>query len=466
MSKNLIPMKKTFLITLLSLLSAMSHAQNDIVGVWEGKLAVTPAYSLKLVLRIAPEGEKLSATMDSPDQGAFGIPVTAISFENQELNLSVSSLVMSYKGKFADGRISGTFIQQGHSLPLSLERKSEEKVQEVQLDYHAEEITLINPEAGLALAGTITRPKKEGKYPAVVLLAGSGPMNRDSKFFHHQPLADIADYLTRHDIVVLRYDKRGIGKSEGEFLTATLSDFSSDAIAAVHYLSALPYVESKRLGLIGHSEGGMIATAVAGSQKGLISYLILLASPNASPLETLIYQNRLLLQEQLIDGKGGEFEEQCRELFRAVGGEGSTRASDSLALTAFNEKVVGLVCPEARSAVKHSLNDPQAIQRNLSVYQTAYFKEFLRFDPQTHLRQLECPVFALNGGKDMQVQAHPNLEIVEKILPTDRVTTKLYPTLNHLFLRCETGHVNEYMQLKGSFSEEVLRDMVRWINGR
>lgn len=451
---------KRFLLFFAMLAMGLSVYAQSIAGSWEGNLEVSPFYSLKIVLNINEIDGALSATMDSPDQGAKGIPVDEVTFEDSSLTFTLAKLGVKYEGKMEDEAINGTFTQQGHSFPLILKRAKE--VVKVELSYHSEDLHFRNPESGLKVAGTITRPFKEGKYPAVVLIAGSGPMNRDSKVMKHKPLADIADYLTRQGIVVLRYDKRGVGESESEFGGATFNEFASDARAMISCLSSKPYVDTNALGVIGHSEGGIISQIIGANHPQLIDFMVLLASPATSTIDILAHQNMITLQDYLIENKSEEMYKNCRNFFKSIIAHDATRESDSINLMAFNEKVLTMVKPEHKELITNQIFQPEAIQMNLNIYRTPYFQKFLKYNPVDNLKKISCPVLAIIGEKDTQVPAKENLKVTKKALG-NRVLAKEYPLLNHLFLTCETGSFMEYPYLEGSFSEDVLKDITTWI---
>lgn len=454
-------MKRVILFLAILALGVSGYAQS-IVGNWEGKLELSPLYSLKLVLHIHDVDGNLSATMDSPDQGAMGIPVDRVTFDDGTLTFDLANLGIEYIGKMDEEIIKGTFTQQGHSFPLALKRAKEVAEKTVDLPYHSEDFSFTNPESGLKIAGTITRPFEDGKYPAAVLFAGSGPMNRDSKVMQHKPLADIADYLTRQGIVVLRYDKRGIGGSEGEFTSATYKEFTSDARAMIEYLSHQPFVDTNSLGVIGHSEGGIISQLIGVSHPELIDYMVLLASPATPTIEILVHQNIVGIGDYLMAGKEDDMKEGCRKLFNSIIAEKATRESDSINLMAFNEKVMGMVKQEHKEIIAKRLYQPDAIKMNLNTYRSPYFQEFLKYVPMENLKKITCPVLAIIGEKDSQVPAKENLKATKEALG-ERVLTKEYPMLNHLFLVCNTGSFMEYASLQGSFSEDVLKDIAKWI---
>jgi uncharacterized protein len=275
-----------FLVTGIICAVAAETQPPSVEGSWLGALKVQDI-QLRIVFNITRESNgTLSATLDSPDQGAKGIPMDTVTFTGGELKITAASLAGGYVGKFsADGKtITGTWTQAGRSFPLDLARSQRPVVAAVRrpqepkppYPYLEEEVSYPNKEAGIKLAGTLTMPKAGGPFPAVILITGSGPENRDEALMGHKPFKVLADYLTRRGIAVLRSDDRGVGKSTGDFAKATTEDFASDALAGVAYLKTRKEIDPKHIGLIGHSEGGIIAPmAVVRSRD--VAFLVLIA---------------------------------------------------------------------------------------------------------------------------------------------------------------------------------------------
>ena len=291
-------MKKTTLLFIIFLASLTIYGQ-DITGQWNGVLKVQ-GMQLRLVFNISKTDAGYTATMDSPDQGAKGIPVTTTTFENPKIKFEVASARIGYEGEFKDNEIVGTFKQAGQEFPMNLSRKAIEKevVKRPQepkkpFSYYTEEVTFQNPKANISLAGTLSLPKKEGIFPVVIMITGSGPQNRDEELMGHKPFLVIADYLTKNGIAVLRYDDRGIGESTGDFKTATSADFATDVESAVAYLKTRKEINKKKIGLVGHSEGGMIAPMIAAKSKD-INFIVLLAGTGIQGDKLLLLQQELI----------------------------------------------------------------------------------------------------------------------------------------------------------------------------
>src|SRR5690606_29142835 len=257
-------MKKLF--TLIILMATTFAIAQDITGTWNGKLEFQ-GVQLRMVVNISQnEAGEYNGTMDSPDQGAKGIPLSNITFSNNSLAFSVPAAGVQYKRDLKDGIITGTFSQAGTSLPLNLSKGlgvNRPQEPKAPFPYYSEDITFKNEKEGITLAGTLTLPEKTGNYPAVILISGSGPSNRNEEIADHKPFLLLADHLTKNGIAVLRFDDRGVGESGGDFQKATSADFATDVEAAFKYLKTRPEINKKKIGLLGHSEGGMIAPMVA-----------------------------------------------------------------------------------------------------------------------------------------------------------------------------------------------------------
>ncbi|MDR1879881.1 MAG: alpha/beta fold hydrolase [Tannerellaceae bacterium] len=455
-------MKQIIVVLLSSLVSVVVWGQG-FTGQWGGVLKVQ-GIQLRLVFHLTETG----GAMDSPDQGAKGIPLTSVSYENATLKLAIANAGIEYEGTLGDdGVIAGTFKQGGLTLPLNLSREAavntlvrpQEPVKPY--PYHEEEVSFENAEAGVTLAGTLTLPEREGAAPAVVLISGSGAQNRDEELMGHKPFLVIADYLTRNGIAVLRFDDRGTAGSTGDFKTATSLDFSKDVEAAVHYLQTRKEIDRKRIGLIGHSEGGVIAPMLASRSKD-IAFFVLLAG-------TGVRGDQLLLSQQ-------------EAIYTASG----MSDADWKNLKAMNEKVFAIVVqsthPEQLKAdltgylkqlftdhpdqIPQGMGEEQFIQSYVTQMTHPWMVYFLKYDPAPALEKTKCPVLALNGEKDRQVPAKENLEAIKRALAkggNKRVTVKAFPGLNHLFQECKTGLPTEYATIEQTFSPAVLEEISQWI---
>ncbi|MDR1258462.1 MAG: alpha/beta fold hydrolase [Tannerellaceae bacterium] len=354
------------------------------------------------------------------------------------------------------------------SLPLDLLRVESEDKRPARPQepsgpyaYYEEEVSFENQPAGIMLAGTLTLPRKEGSFPVVILISGSGAQDRNEEVFGHRPFLIIADYLTNNGIAVLRFDDRGTASSTGSFVGATTGDFASDVEAGVKYLMARKEIDHSRIGLVGHSEGGIIAPIVAARSTD-ISFIVLLAGSG------LRGDSLLLLQQEAIAGASGVSEENVR-LAQSINRSIydmiiQTDDTDRLAadISAYLRRTIALY-----PGMKPSGMDDDAYVISQTRQATdAWFRYFIRLDPSVALEKVTCPVLALNGEKDLQVPAGPNLRAIGDALArggNKRVTAKEYPGLNHMFQQCVTCSTYEYGVIEQTFSPTVLKDISDWI---
>lgn len=445
----------------IALIAAISSNAQDFTGSWKGLLDLGQA-KLNIVFNISSdENHKWSCTMDSPDQGAKGIPAEIIINEDRLLTIEVRTLKLTYTGLLKDDKIEGTFSQGGFSKPLSLQktitpRTNRPQTPQPPYPYTTEEVTFTNPDDGAILSGTITIPTSktdnEHNLKAVVMITGSGQQNRDEELFGHKPFLVIADFLARQGIATLRYDDRGIGKSTGNISNATTLTFKNDALSAISFLRNNK--NFKQIGTLGHSEGGCIAFMIAA--EGKCDFAISLASTAVRGDSLLVEQNRTILMQSGLSKE--TVDNYCRALQNI-----------------FENVIDNGVQPESRKFVDDlltkdvSLNSlPDNLKNNLYNVNksiSAWLKYFISYSPNKDISQIKCPVFAANGANDTQVSAKINLEAISKALPINNNNIiKTYPGLNHLFQHCTTGNVNEYGNIEETISPELLTDIVTWIN--
>ncbi|MCL6642117.1 MAG: alpha/beta hydrolase [Candidatus Bipolaricaulota bacterium] len=442
--------------------------------IWQGALEVG-GIKLRLVLKITknPDGT-LRATLDSVDQGAMNLPVDSIVIEGKTMRFIMKSIGGSYEGTLNEDKteVSGTWTQSGQSLPLAFKRVTEQaQVPQLQrpqepkkpYPYREEDVVFANPDAGITLAGTLTLPKGPGPFPAVVLISGSGPQDRDETVFGHRPFLIVADYLTRQGIAVLRYDDRGVGKSTGDPTNATSADFATDALSAVRYLQTRKEINPKKIGLIGHSEGGLIAPMVAVQAPDEIAFMVLLAGPGVTGEELI------LLQAELIARVSGVSEELIaqnlaiqRRVFAVVKAKSDTIEAEREIRDLLLEELSRL-SEEERKVLGLS---EAAIEAQIKQILLPWFRYFLTYDPRPTLSQVRCPVLALTGEKDLQVPPSQNLPEIVKALEAggsrEYAVIKL-AGLNHLFQTSRTGSPSEYAQIEETFSPKALEMISAWI---
>jgi fermentation-respiration switch protein FrsA (DUF1100 family) len=443
-----------------------------LVGLWQGKLELRRGMALRLVLRVEAKDGRRTAVLDSPDQGVNGIPVSAIALKGDEVTFANRGIGGSYRGTLDKDRkaITGTWTQGALKAPLNLART--DKVEEVRrpqhpkppFPYRAEEVTYANADEGITLAGTLTLPPGAGPFPAVVLITGSGPQDRDETLMGHKPFLVIADALTRRGIAVLRSDDRGVGKSGGSMAEATSRDFAGDVRSAVSFLKSRPEVDARRIGLIGHSEGGLIAPLVAAGSAD-VAHVVLLAGTGVPGSEIVLKQNELIARA------GGDDEEairkrvdRLREAIAVIAAEPDDAAAAAKIRPAILEVVAGEAGGVQEGASPAAeLAGVEAMVKQLT---SPWFRTFLTLDPRPALAQVTCPVLALNGEKDLQVPPSQNLPEIERALKSGgnpNVTVKELPGLNHLFQPAKTGAPSEYGAIETTFSPEALELIAKWV---
>ena len=432
-------------------------------GLWQGAVE-THGMRLRFQLHISHDTEgSLIAALDSLDQGVTGLPANHVTLKEPIFHFEIPSVAGVYEGTLSTNKnaITGkwsqtsadnlrlNFIRSDQALEL---RRPQTPVRP--FPYAEEEVTFGGGAEGIVLAGTLTLPKGEGPFPAALLVAGSGPQDRDESLANHRPFLLIADALTRKDIAVLRYDKRGVGKSTGNPDTATTMDLAADAQAGLAFLKSRKEIDRAKIGLIGHSEGAMIAPYLAARSKD-VKWLVLLAAPATTGEKTLLNQS------ELIGRAGGLSDEQLEPSL------GFDRAAYALVRkekdpNALAEKLVALVKESGLDAAL----PPAALETQLRMLASPWFRFFLDYDPLPNLKAVNCPVLALYGQKDLQVAPKANLPLLQKALQDSMNTqaeTRQLPELNHLFQHAYTGTPAEYAAIEETLSPEVLALIVDWV---
>jgi fermentation-respiration switch protein FrsA (DUF1100 family) len=457
---------KSLAIFIATIFSGTFLQAQEITGPWNGVLSVQ-GVNLRLVFHITKTAEGYTSTLDSPDQNATGLPVATTTFNGSKLSLSAPQMALSYEGEFKIDSIVGTFKQGPLSVPMTLKRapaevKAPSRPQEPKppFSYRSEEVTFENKTAGVTLAGTLTMPATGSNFTAVILITGSGPQNRDEEIMGHKPFLVIADHLTRHGIAVLRYDDRGTAQSTGNFATATTADFATDAESAIAYLKTRKEINQKKIGLMGHSEGGIIAPMISARSQE-VGFIVMLAGMGISGEALLLLQNELLARAS---GMPEEIIARNRKL-NALIYEIAINAKEAVTqrelfdlMTARRAELAENMPPE--------ITVDDFIKQYAGGLSSPWVQYFLRYDPAPALEKVKCPVLAVNGSKDIQVPAKENLTAISAALKkggNNRVTIKEYPNLNHLFQECTTGSPSEYSIIEQTFSPDVLKDLVEWI---
>ena len=452
-------------------INQITAQQKDISGIWTGKLELPNSMKLSLVFNISKDetGNYLS-TLDSPDQGAKGIPTESTSITDDSILITIPAVKGFYTGKifFDEMKIEGKWSQSGMSLDLNINKV--EMVEEVKrpqepkepYPYISKDITFQNEIDTVTLAGTLTIPKEGSDFSAVILITGSGAQNRNEELLGHKPFLVIADYLTRNEIAVLRFDDRGTAQSTGDFSRATSADFALDVLSAVEFLKTLKEINHSKIGLIGHSEGGMIAPMVA-VQSNEIAFIVLMAGPGI-PGDSILY-----LQGALIQKAEGTSEKEIqksvklqRKVFSLVKNIDDDEKLKADLREKFNAEYSTMTKEE-----KSKLGDPEVyINMQIKTLTSPWFRYFLKYNPVPTLEKIKCPVLAINGEKDLQVPPKENLSAIENALKkagNKNFEVKMLPGLNHLFQTSSTGAISEYNQIEETISQLALETMLNWI---
>ncbi len=444
-------------------------ASINIEGIWEGKLIV-PGGELKIVFNISSENDILTATMDSPNQGVTGIPVEKVNFSNHKVVLEVKLILGVFEGELNKDsmQIEGEWRQGGSSFPLFL-KKVEKKVEIVRpqeptppFPYQVEEVFFENHQAKIKLAGTLTLPEGKGPFPAVVLISGSGPQDRDETVFGHRPFLVLADYLTRLGIAVLRFDDRGVGKSQGDFSTATSKDFSSDVLTGIEFLKQREEINNHQIGLIGHSEGGIIAPMVA-VQSADVAFIVLMAGTGLTGEEIIYLQQTLISRAEGVSEEKIKRDRQYNEkIFSVIKSEQDNKIKEEKILQIMTDYWEDLSAEE-----KTKFGDLEVYSKSqVGSFLSPWLRFFLIYDPKPTLNQVKCPVLAINGELDLQVPPKENLSAIEEALKKGQnknYTIQELPNLNHLFQTAQTGSPSEYGKIEETISPLALKTIGDWI---
>ena len=447
---------KTLISMVLILLAQTFYAQ-EIIGPWQGELDIQ-GMKLPLILHVNKDGENLKSTLDSPKQGAKDLPVSKTEFVNNELKFEATNLGVSYKGTLKDGKIEGTFSQGGMQLPLTFVKSTGEnktvfnrpQTPKEPFDYKTEEVTFVNSIDKNTLAGTISIPKNfKNSDKILVMITGSGKQNRDEELFGHKPFAVIADDFAKKGIATLRLDDRGIGGSSKGKDDDTSANYATDISTAVDFLVKKGY---KNIGLIGHSEGGMIAPIVSTTNKN-VKFLVLMAGPGTQLDELLLKQNESagklagMSDKDLAEAKIGN-----QKKYNFIKNyKGNNYETDLKNFMTEN--------------FKGKMTDAE-INQTVNQTKKNWFRYFIKFNPDHYLSKIKIPVLALNGSKDFQVPAKDNLAAIKKSLT--KAGNKNFEIaemegLNHLFQECKTGAFSEYADIEQTISPKVLEKMSSWI---
>jgi uncharacterized protein len=456
------------LLSSLSIANQNISGKKNIVGSWLGKLS-SGGIELRVIFNLSVvENDSLVATLDSPDQGAKNIKLGQVSLSGESLRIAAPAIMGEYNGTIKnDSLIQGIWKQGGNTMPLDLAKlktafsliRPQEPIPP--FPYTSEDVTFTNNKFNIKLAGTLTVPHGKGPFKAVIMITGSGAQNRNEELMGHKPFLIIADYLSRNGIAVLRYDDRGIGGSQGNYPDATSADLATDAEAAYNFLRNNPKINKKEIGLIGHSEGGLIAPIIAASNTD-IGFIVSLAGPGVTGQQIMVRQTEDI--GRLSGMKENAIKESVdvnKRLYAVLRKEKDNNKAEKKVLALYSEILKKKKTPDAQ--VEKEIIQ---LKQRFGARTYTWFRYFLTTDPARFWKKVECPVLALNGEKDLQVAAHENLPAIEKALHSggnESVKSVSLPGLNHLFQHCTTGLPAEYGTIEETFSPEVLKIISDWI---
>jgi uncharacterized protein len=448
-----------------------AQGTEGIVGTWQGTLNAG-AVKLRMAIHVARDDKgNLVTKIDSLDQGANGIAVQETTFADRKLHLDMPNMRATYDGTLDGDQITGTFTQ-GAPIPLVFKRVDKiEALNRPQnpkppFPYESVDVAYENQAGGVHLAGTLTVPRGTGPFPAAILITGSGPQDRDESLMEHKPFWVIADSLTRRGIAVLRVDDRGVGKSTGNSVRTTIQEMAGDVLTGVEFLKGRKEIDAKRIGVIGHSEGGIVGP-IAASRSSDVAFVVMLAGTGVTGEQVMLLQSELVIRASG-GGDAGVAQNRALQnmLFNAMRAEQDEK----------DEKVILEKLREAWAKMKAGFNPlerasinpnaEKAIEGQFTLVSAPEMRSFIFHDPAEVLRKVKVPVLVMNGSRDVQVSAKQNLPAIVAALTAggnDDFTAVELPGLNHLFQKCKTCSPAEYGELEETFSPAALQIVGDWV---
>jgi pimeloyl-ACP methyl ester carboxylesterase len=461
-------MKKIYITFALLLYSFLSFSQ-DITGIWNGTAKLGEDKEISFLFNIKNIQNEYATELSIPVQRVSGLKPQNTTFENGILLIDGANLGIKYEGKFntTSQQFEGKFTEGANTLPLNLQKgelKLELKDNRPQepmkpYPYNEKEVVFENKHADVSLAGTLTLPASNKKFPAVILISGSGPQDRDETFANHKPFWIIADYLTRQGIAVLRFDDRGAGKSTGNFSNATTKDFSTDVVSAVAYLKSRSDIDANNIGLIGHSEGGIIAPLAANQTKD-VSFMVLLASTGIPGSKISLLQS-ISMRPFPVPNEAA-YEQAIRKAIQIAASDNELSKIKKELTDHYNKTIAPILKPMVGNDDKVN----EIIKGLIESRTTPWVRYFYNYNPATEIEKLKIPVLSLNGSKDIQVNAKINQNGIRQALikgSNQDYKIKELENLNHFFQECETGKMDEYQKIEQTFSPIALNEISSWI---
>lgn len=461
-------MKKSIILFTFLMIANLAFSQLD--RHWVGTLEIQGT-KLRIIFHIQKAEDKYTATFDSPDQNAYGLPTEEVIFNNPIVIIKIPMIGGVFNGQMNNdnNEISGTFKQGGLSIPLSLKTEEAETSKSLRpqtpmkpYPYYSKEVIIENTKDNIQLAGTLTLPDSVGMYPIAILISGSGSQDRDETIFGHKPFLVLADYLTRNGIGVLRFDDRHYGKPPEILFNTTPMDIANDVESCIDFLKANKQLMKNSLALIGHSEGGLTASIVAARNSDL-AFIVLLATPGIIGEEILYSQTKEMIGDMIEGVTEQEVEKQIKlrkDLIDVLNNEPDKQIA--------SENLREILNRDLSISINHEVADTvKEIENTIDIFNSDMFRFFISYDPINDLRKVTCPVLSLIGEKDKQVSSKQNLPVIESILKesrNDNYMVKEIPNVNHLFQTAITGKVTEYGEIEETISTDVLLLILCWIN--
>lgn len=448
------------------------NAQNDIVGYWSGKIKML-TMNLDFLIKVEKTKKTLNAFMSIPSQKLDNYQLAVFTFKKNKLHFELPSQAgtAQFDGELIADSIEGKILQAGIQGTFYLARSEEQKAIQKNESKNKEPLPYLEDEVAfksgrILLAGTLTIPKEEIKYPAVILLTGSGPQNRDEEIYGFKIFQKIADYLTRRGIAVLRYDDRGVGGSTGNTMQSTTEDLAGDAQAAIDFLKKQKNIDPNKIGFLGHSEGGIIAPMVAANSND-VAFLVLMSGTGVNGGDVLLEQQKLILKASgVADSLINQNLELQKEINKALN---SNKDLNDIRndIQKFAEKDYETLSPE----IKASIKDKKAyinstVDSQIMVFNNPWFRYFIQYDPAPALQKVKVPVLMTFGELDLQVpvnQNKPKMEEALKLGGNNNFKSIIFPKANHLYQEAKTGSPGEYNELKKEFIPGFLETIADWI---
>ncbi len=466
-------MIKSLCTVSLLFLASICFAQSPFVGDWYGTMNV--GQELSIVFHISEEDGELTAKLDVPKQGAKGIPCSEVTTKGSNISIKMNMINSTYTGTVSNKEIKGKWHQNGLDIDMVLTQQAPAKkvrkrpqTPKPPYSYNSTDLIYHSSDESIQYGATITTPSVDKKHPALILITGSGAQNRDEEIEEHKPFAVIADYLTKNGYAVLRVDDRGVGKTTGN-TDATSADYAYDVMAGIAYLKTRDDIDLKKIGLLGHSEGGMIGPMVANRSKD-VNFIILMAGPGIKVMDLMVEQNyESLLKMGINEEMAKEYTVLYKNIMSIITTAESKQAATlqvNNAINAWKNRTDKNTVATTTGIVDETTQKAFADQF-LKLYGNKWLNYFINYDPQPELKKLRCKVLALNGEKDIQVVSKSNLAGIEAALKKSKVKSyevKEMKGMNHLFQKCTTCTAQEYGELETTIEPEVLETITEWLD--